>query len=241
VSAPSPQKLAPQRKAADQGALQLVARLPGRRLEGARAKHRPLLPSLIERCAAGLVLMLASPVLAAAALSVAILSRRSPFIAHWRVGQHGVGFWMLKIRTMWDRKPMRGELRWMEYLPETTVPSFKGPSDPRVTSRLAAFYRRFSIDELPQLLHVVSGRMRLIGPRPITFGEWNSYYGESAEEVLSVPPGLTGLWQVIGRNRLTYEQRRRLDLFYARRAGWRLDCIILLRTPLRVLSGGDAG
>jgi len=188
-----------------------------------------------------LLLVLCLPLVAAAALSVAIFSRRSPLIAHWRVGRHGVGFWMFKIRSMWDGKPASHAWRWVEYLPETTVPSFKGPSDPRVTSRLAAFYRRFSIDELPQLLHVVSGRMRLIGPRPITFAEWNAYYGEPAEEVLSVPPGITGLWQVIGRNSLTYEQRKRLDLFYARRAGWRLDCIILLRTPLRVLSGKDSG
>jgi len=188
-----------------------------------------------------LLLVLCLPLVAAAALSVAIFSRRSPLIAHWRVGRHGAGFWMFKIRSMWDGKPASHAWRWVEYLPETTVPCFKGPSDPRVTSRLAAFYRRFSIDELPQLLHVVSGRMRLIGPRPITFAEWNAYYGEPAEEVLSVPPGITGLWQVIGRNSLTYEQRKRLDLFYARRAGWRLDCIILLRTPLRVLSGKDSG
>jgi exopolysaccharide production protein ExoY len=197
--------------------------------------------SPVERGVALLLLVLCLPLVAASALSIAILSRRSPFIAHWRVGRRGAGFWMFKIRTMWDGKPAGPAWRWMEYLPETTVPCFKGASDPRVTSRLAAFCRRFSIDELPQLLHVVSGRMRLIGPRPITFAEWNAYYGEPAEEVLSVPPGLTGLWQVIGRNRLTYEQRRRLDLFYARRAGWRLDSIILRRTPLRVLSGKDSG
>lgn len=195
----------------------------------------------MERALAGFLLILVSPLLAVAALSVAVLSRRSPFIAHWRVGQRGAGFWMLKIRTMWDGNPAGGAWRWMEYLPETKVPSFKGRSDPRVTSNLAALCRRFSIDELPQLLHVVSGRMRLIGPRPITFAEWNSYYGHAAEEVLWVPPGITGLWQVIGRNRLTYAQRKRLDLFYARRAGWRLDWVILLRTPLRVLSGRDAG
>lgn len=197
--------------------------------------------SPFDRGAASVLLVFCLPLMAAAALSVAILSRRSPFIAHWRVGQHGAGFWMFKIRTMWDGKPTRAAWRWMEYLSDTTVPCFKGASDPRVTSRLAAFCRRFSIDELPQLLHVVSGRMRLIGPRPITFAEWNAYYGKPAEEVLSVPPGITGLWQVIGRNRLTYEQRKRLDLFYARRAGWRLDSIILLRTPLRVFSGKDSG
>ncbi|HLH42251.1 MAG TPA: sugar transferase [Bryobacteraceae bacterium] len=195
----------------------------------------------VERGLAGLLLILVCPLLAIAALSVAALSRRSPLIAHWRVGQHGEGFWMLKIRTMWDAKAGRGAWRWIEYLPETAVPRFKGASDPRVISGVAAFYRRFSIDELPQLAHVVSGRMRLIGPRPITQAEWKEYYGEGAAEVLTAPPGLTGLWQVIGRNRLSYAQRKRLDLFYARRAGWRLDWIILRRTPLRVLSGRDAG
>ena len=192
-------------------------------------------------CATG-ALIFVLPVLAAAAASVWILSGRSPFIAHRRVGQYGFDFWMLKIRTMWDRsaRTQPGPRRWIEYLPDTHVPVFKGSTDPRVTSRLAAWYRRFSIDELPQLLHVASGRMRLVGPRPITRAEWNKYYGEASWEALSVPPGITGLWQIKGRNRLTYAQRRRLDLFYARHQSPGLDLRILLRTPARVLSGRDA-
>lgn len=83
--------------------------------------------------------------------------------------------------------------------------------------------------------------MRLVGPRPVTRQEWNAYYGVSAAEVLSVSPGMTGLWQVLGRNRLTYAQRRRLDLFYARHQTPQLDLKLLLRTPVRVLSGRDAG
>ena len=110
-----------------------------------------------------------------------------------------------------------------------------------MTSPLALFCRRFSLDELPQLIHVLSGRMRLVGPRPITHEEWNEHYGPLAVEVLSVSPGMTGLWQVVGRNRLTYGQRRRLDLFYARHRGPQLDLLLLLRTPARVLSGRDAG
>ncbi len=130
---------------------------------------------------------------------------------------------------------------WIEYLGDTHVPVFKDARDPRVTSRLALFCRRFSLDELPQLIHVLSGRMRLVGPRPVTHKEWNIYYGASAADVLSVSPGITGLWQVMGRNRLTYPQRRRLDLFYARHRSPQLDLLLLLRTPARVLSGRNAG
>ncbi len=194
------------------------------------------------RIFAAALLILSLPLLAVAAASVALLSRATPFIAHRRVGRHGEEFWMLKLRSMWDRsQPRPAAWQWIEYLPEAHVPVFKGSNDPRVTSPLARFYRRFSIDELPQLLHVITGRMRLVGPRPVTFAEWDRYYGDSAAEVLAVPPGITGLWQVLGRNRLTYAQRRRLDLFYARRRSAGLDWAILLRTPARVLSGRGAG
>jgi len=124
--------------------------------------------------------------------------------------------------------------------PETHVPASKTAPDPRITSRLALFLRRFSFDELPQLLHVLTGRMRLVGPRPVTRSEWNAYYGPSDNDVLAVAPGITGLWQVTGRNRLTYAQRRRLDKFYARRSSPGFDLLLLLRTPARVFTGRDA-
>ena len=200
-------------------------------------------PSLAARAVAGALLLACSPVLAAVCAAVALASRRSPLIAHRRLGRYGQEFWMLKIRTMWDRgqAPAASDSRWIEYLRDTHVPVFKGDRDPRVTSPLARLCRRFSLDELPQLLHVVTGRMRLVGPRPITRQEWDEHYGASAAEVLGALPGMTGLWQVMGRNRLTYAQRRRLDLFYVRRQSWRLDLRLLLRTPARVLSGRGAG
>ena len=196
--------------------------------------------SAAERFFAAAALVLLLPLLAAIALLVLIASRRTPFIAHRRVGRHGVEFWMLKVRTMWFPSPSRGEFVWIEYLSETHVPVFKTASDPRITSRLALFLRRFSLDELPQLVHVLTGKMRLVGPRPVTRSEWDAYYGPSAAEVLAVLPGITGLWQVTGRNRLTYAQRRRLDRFYARHSSPRFDLLLLLRTPARVLSGRDA-
>src|SRR5207237_1192631 len=144
----------------------------------------------------------------------------SPLIAHRRVGLNGQLFWIIKLRTMWDGPvPPGGGPKWIEYLSDTDVPVIKGAPDPRVTSRLAAFCRRYSVDELPQLLQVVTGKLALVGPRPLTSAELDAYYGTDCGEVLSVRPGLTGLWQVMGRNRLTYAQRRRLDLFFLRKCG----------------------
>jgi exopolysaccharide production protein ExoY len=222
-------------------------RLPARMIDGvvrvpARVSAGSVLWAVTERVLAGTLLIAFLPALAVTSLAVSVVSRRTPFIAHRRLGRYGQEFWMLKIRTMWDRKRHAGHKTggWIEYIRDTHVPTFKGTRDPRVTSRLALFCRRFSLDELPQLIHVLSGRMRLVGPRPITREEWNAYYGPSSVEVLSVSPGMTGLWQVLGRNRLTYGQRRRLDLFYTRHHRPQLDLLLLLRTPSRVLSGRNA-
>ena len=200
---------------------------------------RPAAP-VVERVFAACLAIVCSPVMAAVVLVIGVLSRRTPLIAHRRVGQHGVEFWMLKIRTMWGPAAPGQTRGLIEYLADSAVPPLKSSSDPRITSRFAIFCRRFSLDELPQLLHVVRGQMRLVGPRPITAVEWNAYYGDSAAAVLSVAPGITGLWQIKGRNRLTYAQRRRLDLFYAGHRSALLDLMILLQTPLRVLGGRGA-
>ena len=194
----------------------------------------------IERIAAGVAFAAAVPALGATMLAVRALSGRSPLIAHRRLGLNGQPFWIFKIRTMWDTSLPESSPTWIEYLSDTDVPAIKGAPDPRVTSRLAAFCRRYSVDELPQLLQVVTGKLALVGPRPLTSAELEAYYGGDCAEVLSVRPGLTGLWQVMGRNRLTYTQRRRLDLFFLRKCGLGLYLRILLRTPGRVFSGRDA-
>jgi len=130
--------------------------------------------------------------------------------------------------------------RLVEHLAETNVPEVKVGVDPRVTSRFAAMLRKYSIDELPQLIHVVRGRMSLVGPRPLTRDELSKYYGEHATEIVQIQPGLTGLWQIRGRNRLSYRQRRRLDLFLVRHFCLLLYLKVLFCTPPRVLTGRDA-
>ena len=197
---------------------------------------------LAERGAAGLALVCATPVLLTSAVVIRGLSGQTPFVAHRRVGQHGREFWMLKLRTMWgsDQIADGGPSRLVEYVDGSSVPIHKCEPDPRVTSRFAAILRKYSIDELPQLIHVALGAMSLVGPRPLTHAELDAYYGCDALEVVSHRPGITGLWQVVGRNRLSYGQRRRLDLTLVRNRSVRLCLAILLRTPKKVLSGRNA-
>ncbi len=112
--------------------------------------------------------------------------------------------------------------------------------DARVTSRFSAFCRRYSVDELPQLWQVVLGDMALVGPRPLTRQELDTYYGPDAPRIVAARPGLSGLWQISGRSRLSYAQRRRLDLFLVQKWSVSLYLRILLVTLPRVLAGKDA-
>lgn len=196
---------------------------------------------IFERFAAAALLILALPVLIAAAATVMILSRRSPFIAHRRVGHGGRDIWVLKLRTMWSSSGYkRCFLPFIEPVAAEPRDDVKSESDPRITSRFAAFCRKHSIDEYPQLWQVVRGEMRLVGPRPLTSDEIETYYSESVAEFLSVKPGLTGLWQVRGRSRLKHTQRTRLDLFMIRHWSMPLYLMILAATIPSVATGKDA-
>ena len=194
-----------------------------------------------ERVFALCAFLILLPILAVVALVVRLLSGYAPLVAHRRVGRLGRPFWMLKFRTMWGGAHNRRGTEFVERLRgDEPVPVVKRGQDGRVTSRFARVCRRYSIDELPQLWHVVCGEMSLVGPRPMTPSEWDRYYGPSAAEVLALKPGITGLWQTRGRNRLTYPQRRRLDLFLSRHYCLWLYLRILGATIPRVLAGRDA-
>jgi undecaprenyl-phosphate galactose phosphotransferase len=116
--------------------------------------------------------------------------------------------------------------------------SHKFSDDPRVT-RIGGFLRKTSLDELPQLINVLKGDLSLVGPRPITSEELLRY-GPSAEELLSVRPGVTGYWQINGRSSLDYDERIRLDLAYVSGRSLRLDLEILAKTARVVLARGGA-
>jgi exopolysaccharide production protein ExoY len=201
---------------------------------------------VVQRALAVAALIALAPPLAVIAVAVAILSRRAPLVAHLRIGRDGRPFRMLKFRTMWGGADDAAEspgccalVAMLNCAPDA-LPAPKRSDDPRVGSRLARFLRRYSLDELPQLWHVANGEMVLVGPRPLLRSELDAYYGSCAAEVLSVAPGMTGLWQTMGRSRLGYRQRRRMDLFLVRHRSVRLDLRILARTLPQVISGANS-
>lgn len=146
---------------------------------------------------------------------------------------------MYKLRTMWNRQEA-GSWRWIEYVEDDAGYEQKHAADPRVGNWLARFCRRHSIDELPQLWHVVRGEMALIGPRPMTAAEIRQHYGGYAAEVLGAKPGITGLWQTCGRNRLTYAERCRLDLQFVRNRTRGMYWRILYRTIAEIWTGANS-
>jgi len=164
------------------------------------------------------------------ALIIRITSPGAPVVfSQYRTGKGGKRFSMLKFRTMVPN----AEALKKEYahLNELQWPDFKITNDPRVTS-IGRFLRKTSLDELPQLINVLKGDMSLVGPRPTSFGP--ETYELWHTERLDVTPGLTGLWQIIGRAQLEFDDRLRLDIAYIERASLWLDFNILLKTVFAV-------
>jgi exopolysaccharide production protein ExoY len=195
-----------------------------------------------DRPLSAILLLVLSPLFLGIAIAMLLLSRKSPIIAHRRVGQYGSELWMLKFRTMWQHgeAPHKvGDIFSIEFIDDEIGPGCKGPEDGRVGSRFARFCRRHSLDELPQIFHVLEGRMSLVGPRPVTKAEVDKIYGADAAEILRAKPGLAGLWQVSGRNLLTSTERRALDLEWVRNQSLGLYLVILLRTVPELLFGGN--
>jgi len=170
------------------------------------------------------------------ALIIRITSPGAPVLfKQLRTGKGGRRFNMYKFRTM---IPNAEELKSKyAHLNELKWPDFKITNDPRITT-IGRFLRKTSLDELPQLFNVLRGDMSLVGPRPTSFGPetyqlWHTHR-------LDVMPGLTGLWQIIGRAQLEFDDRLRLDIAYIERAGLWLDVNILLRTVLAVFESRGA-
>lgn len=164
------------------------------------------------------------------ALIIRITSPGAPVVfKQLRTGKGGHRFSMYKFRTM---VPNAEELKSAyAHLNELQWPDFKITNDPRITP-VGRFLRKTSLDEVPQLFNVLKGEMSLVGPRPTSFG--SETYKLWHTERLDVIPGLTGLWQIIGRAQLEFDDRLRLDIAYIERAGIWLDINIILRTILAV-------
>ncbi|MGH2522289.1 MAG: sugar transferase [Anaerolineales bacterium] len=174
----------------------------------------------------GLALPLLLPLFIFCVLFIKLEAPRDPvFFKQYRTGKGGRRFAMYKFRTM---VPNAEELKMqLMHLNELQWPDFKITNDPRVT-RAGNFLRKTSLDELPQLINVLKGDMSLVGPRPTSFSAQT--YALWHTERLDVQPGLTGLWQIIGRASTEFNERLRLDIAYMERRCLRLDIEILIRT-----------
>ncbi len=171
-------------------------------------------------------LLLISPVLLFLAACIKLDSRGPVLFRQRRVGQDGEEFDVFKFRTMYtDAEERLAELR---HLNEGDGLLFKMKNDPRVT-HVGKFLRRYSLDELPQLLNVMTGSMSLVGPRPPLPSEVALYDGDVARRLL-VKPGITGLWQVSGRSDLSWEDGIRLDLYYVENWSLTTDLLIMWKT-----------
>ncbi len=192
----------------------------------------------IKRALDVLFVLAASPLIAPAIALLALVVRRDSgpsFYGHARIGKSGRAFRCWKIRSMVPN----ADAILAQYLadnPSARVEwerTQKLEHDRRIT-KLSHFLRKSSLDELPQLWNVLRGDMSLVGPRPVT-GDELSKYGDDKEKYLSVRPGITGLWQVSGRNEVSYAERVALDVDYAESVSFSRDTVIMLKTVRVVL------
>ena len=169
------------------------------------------------------------------ALIIKASSKGPIFYKHERLGIKGKKFQCLKFRTMFvnSDKHLEEILNKNEDLKKEFAESFKLKNDPRITP-FGKILRKTSCDELPQFFNVLKGEMSIVGPRPIVEKEL-SRYGDKKDYLLSISPGITGLWQVNGRSYLAYSHRKNLDLYYVKNRGLRLDLLIFLKTIIVII------
>lgn len=228
--APLPAAVAPERIAVGEfGGLPLMHIRPPLRSRPLRA-----VKEAADRSAAALLLLALAPLFVLLAVLVRTTSPGPAFFRQIRVGVGGREFTCLKFRTMISgAERMQAQLAHLNEKRDGVL--FKISNDPRVT-RVGAVLRRYSLDELPQLINVLNGTMSLVGPRPPLPGEV-ARYSEEMRGRLAVKPGLTGLWQVSGRSSLSWPESVRLDLSYVENWSPRLDAEILARTATAVVRG----
>jgi len=192
---------------------------------------------LIDLAGAAFGLLALSPLLLIIALAIKLEDRRGPVLfSQVRVGKNGKPFRMYKFRSM----VCDAEERLASLLASNEIEGamFKMKDDPRVT-RIGRFIRRTSLDELPQFLNVLKGEMSLVGPRPPLPREVEQYTYYEKQRLL-VTPGCTGLWQISGRNHLSFEEMVELDLRYIRQRSTRLDLTVIVKTAGMLLGSKDA-
>lgn len=181
------------------------------------------------------LLALTAPLSATAVLMIKAESPGPVFFVHDRTGLHGRRIKIYKFRSMRTGSE-KVEAALNDDDLEKYYQEYKLNNDPRITE-IGHLLRKTSLDELPQFLNVLQGRMSLVGPRPVTVNELGFYTDDEKKILLSARPGLTGLWQISDRNESTYQSGRRqeTELYYVEHASLALDLKILLKTPAAVI------
>jgi lipopolysaccharide/colanic/teichoic acid biosynthesis glycosyltransferase len=217
--------------------------------KGSAKRGSRLLKRVIDVVGSAIALIILSPLFAVTALLIRLTSKGPILFRQKRIGQRGITFDCLKFRSMkavndpgihkeYVQSFIRGTADLKPGVPNCKA-VYKLTDDPRITP-LGRFLRRSSLDELPQLWNVFKGEMSLVGPRPPLFYEVRHYAAWHRRRLLEAKPGITGLWQVNGRSRTSFNEMVRLDLKYIRTWSLWLDLKIILRTPLTVLLGEGA-
>lgn len=185
--------------------------------------------------------ILGLPLILIIAFLIKLSSSGPIFYLHKRIGKDQKYFYCIKFRTMFpdSQDILENLLLFDENSRNEFKKNHKLKNDPRITP-IGKFLRKTSLDELPQIINVIKCEMSIVGPRPIVKDEINKY-GESFEKVISIKPGITGLWQVSGRNNLSYKKRISLDLIYLRDYSFIMDLRILFRTIGVILIPHDRG
>jgi exopolysaccharide biosynthesis polyprenyl glycosylphosphotransferase len=196
-----------------------------------------LMKRVIDIAGSAALLIALAPLFAVVALLIKFDSPGPILFAQERVGYNKRRFKVLKFRTMIAEAEKQQNV--LEHLNEVEGPVFKIKKDPRIT-RVGALLRRFSIDELPQLVNVLKGDMSLVGPRPLPVRDVERIDVSSHKRRFSIKPGITCLWQVNGRSNIGFDDWVRLDLEYIDKWSLALDVIILLKTVPAVLKGPGA-
>lgn len=168
------------------------------------------------------------------AIIVKCSSKGPVFYGHKRIGKNGKTIKIWKFRSMVIDSSNFEKYFTPEQMEEYKK-NFKVENDPRITG-IGKFLRKTSLDELPQLINIFIGQLSIVGPRPV-LAEETELYGENRDLLLSVRPGLTGYWQVNGRNTTTYEERIKMELYYVKYRTFWMDIVILFKTVIGVFKG----
>ena len=204
-------------------------------------KGYKLIKKLFDIIFSAFILVVFLPLFVIIALLIKLSSRGPIFFLQDRIGKNNIPFKCIKFRTMYPEAKdiLQNLLKKDNKIKREFELTHKIKNDPRITT-VGKFLRKTSLDELPQFINVLRNEMSVVGPRPIVKAE-KKKYGKNFKKVLSIKPGITGLWQVSGRNNLTYKKRVILDLNYAKNYTFLMDMRILIRTFGVILFPLDRG